>query len=591
MNGTTINLLSRISSMQAKIPSKSLLFVILAFISTSFLRLLYIFTYPLSYIGDSSVYYSMILKQKSHLLQASGYPWLIMKPYHFLKNWVLHRSELPSNPNWWEPYDRWQTPIKGVFSWTEVFQDHPFILFQHCIEISSIILGYCLIKKYFGRIIGALFVFFYALSPLSLEGPSTTFPEWFQAVFVIYWFFFAEKASQVTGSKKYCLYTLLGGITACGVLIKFNSLPLFIMLFLGLLLIGNWKKSIRPCLFSIGAFSVIIFYFLFSFHIPTTGTASFTMNSWVLATKAFGFIPSINIRPENGISAKRILALLDVLPKEDGPGPASYFNHMNEAAPVREYYREKYLSILHENEEALDERLSKTSIPFTDSQHTMLRIAYFIGLKEYKSLLTNFYLESIYRYPWHFINHTVNMTLASFYKQEDPKFYGQTKLPFKAMYSDVVEGKVELERNTFGFTEFQWPLNPVGYAFYRSNTVWLPGVWLFSELDRIWPTLWISWAFTFIAAFFAVSNLSNRKTLLQSKIILGLFLILLCFVGYSNLLWVSCRIKDYRCIHMIMIGLSAIGFWQTIERLLFYARRLRFQYKMKKEFQWTKRMN
>ncbi len=550
------------------------------------IRILYIFTFPLNFGGDASIYYTMILYKKSSLLMAAGYPFLMMYPFqffHFIRGLIAHKWALPLDlaPNeWWSTSKDWllgSRVLENNFSWVDVFDNREFVLFQHGLEILALFLGFRLIKKYFGFSVGIVFLLLYGLSPLSLEYPSSVVPEWLQGALLIFWIYIAEKALNSPFAKKLFLYGLLGVLSTLGFLVKFNIFPIFFILYICLLFLDKEclkKVAYKAFSFLIGTASVF-FIFLFYYHIPTTGTSVLTMNSWVLADKCFQFHPHRSLIPEDGLFTKRLLAIEKTLPLEnkgEAVGAASYFYHINAVDnQERVPYREKSLYLLHANHKDLDKELSLYRYNYISSQTPLLRLAYYIGLYEYKTLLKDVYIELIQKYPWEFLQDTLHNSLLSLINNKN-------SYEFRPSWQEVQKGSQPITKSRYGFTRFLWPNDRM--ISYHDPVVFLPGVWFFTKLQKLWPPLWFIWGLAFLTFITAIKSSKKEGIALKSSLIIGCMTILLIFIGVSNIIMLF-RMKEYRAVHMIVILLASIGlvqlkiYTQQIISLLKYRFKLR----------------
>ncbi|HSX38039.1 MAG TPA: hypothetical protein VLE95_04330 [Chlamydiales bacterium] len=529
------------------------------------IRCLYIFSFPFDFGADASMYYTMILQKHSHMLMAQGYPFLMMFPYHFLRQLVSLFVSIPDdslfNP-WWTTSNHWlvgsQTLDDGI-SWVAVFQNHDFIIFQHSIELLTLLCGFILVRKYFGFWVSVVFLVLYGISPSSLEDSSACRPEWFQGSLFVFWVYLAEKIKEASFSKKLVLYGALGLLCAAGFLVKFNGLPIFLVLFALLIFWDRELLSVRTLWKTLAKVSIcgllaigLVWVFIAGYHRPTTGSSTLTVNSWILADKAFQFLPTLNLSKENGIHAKRVLALKRGLPLTKGVVlDGTYFRKPGLLEELRAPYREKLGWILNATSRELDQYLSSVGTDSLYEQQSLLHFAYYIGLEEYGDLLKKMYIESVKKYPLSFFHDTAIGFLRSFAMKQRSNLY-------HALYEEVQAGRNHPEVSHYGFVKFLWPSDRG--VCYHENVVWLPGVWLFTKMSAYWPPTWFVWFLAFFAFFSAVKNVG--KDGMRSSLIVGITLILLLFVFGSNMLYIEFRIKDYRCIHLFATALASIGLYQ-----------------------------
>ena len=531
-----------------------------------FVRLIYIFSFPLNFGGDASVYYTMIIDQHSNLLMAPGYPFFVMLPYEWLhrlwsKIWTIPADRTFSP--WWQS-STLRGDIQGAkafesdFSWGSVFQNHDFILFQHAIALLALFCGFKLVRKYFGFPIGIIFLGLAGLSPLSLEWPSCSLPEWLQGSFLVFWLYFADRAREAAGIRKLGLYGLLGLFAAGGCLIKFNGFPVFASLFIGLFFLD--RESIRKTglkLFvSASTACTLVAVFVMSYHFPTTGTIALSMNTWPLADKVFQFLPHPSISPDMGIHSKRLLAMHKDLPKhtEEVLSPAPYFRHLN-AVDTRAPYQGKLAPLMQRTESELDHYLTVHGYDPIYEQQPALRVAYYIGLQEYSSLLRGVYIEAATKYPFLFLQDTANNFFHDFLMKEN-------SYVFRPQWDEVQAGRDHSQPSRWGFVRFLWPHER--YVCYHENVVWQPGAWFFTKWQALWPSTRFLWLLAFVAFAVAVSDLQRGEKRKQSYLIVFLFLLALMFVWVSNMAWIF-RLKEYEFIRAIPTLLAAVGLYQSVQ--------------------------
>ncbi|HEY4254725.1 MAG TPA: hypothetical protein VGM34_00065 [Chlamydiales bacterium] len=526
----------------------------------------------------------MILEKHSNLLMAGGYPFLVMYPYHWLRALISRFWEVPSDAfftSWWQT-STMRTDILGAralesdFSWISVFQNHDFLIFQHGLALLALLCGYALVRKYFGFSVGIIFMLLFGLSPLSLEWPSCTLPEWLQGAFLVFWLYFADKAKEAQFQKKLLLYALLGALSALGFLIKFNSLPVFVILFAGLVFwerMSLWRVFVKISV-TLAAALCVVGVFVATHHFPTTGTTSLTMNSWPLADKVFQFLPHPSLMPEMGLQTKRLLAIHKHLPKHNEKvlGPAPYFRNIGVTNEERTPYRKKLSFLMRASDQEMDRYLSVNGFDPIHKQPPALRVAYYIGLEEYSSLLKGIYVESIKRYPLSFLQNTARDFFSNFAMKENSYF-------FHPQLKEVQKGRDTSQASRLGFVKFLWPNER--YVCYHENVVWLPGVWFFTHWQALWPPTWVFWLFSLIAFAVACKNLAVDPRKIGFYLTVFLFLTAVFFVWISNMIW-TFRLKEYELIRVIPTLLAAVGLCQSYRLACQWVRAAFFKYKFRK---------
>ena len=538
-------------------------------------RALYVFSFPLNFGGDASIYYTMILERHSNLLMAGGYPFLMMYPYHWLRALVSKVWEIPADPffsSWWQT-STMRTDILGAralsgdFSWASFFQNHDFLIFQHSIALLAVLCGYALVRKYFGFGTAIFFMILFGLSPLSLEWPSSTLPEWLQGAFLVFWLFCADKARQSQPKKKVLLYGVLGLLSAFGFLIKFNSLPVFALLFAGLVFWERefFRKTFAKVAAALGVGLCAIGVFIGFYHFPTTGSYALTMNSWPLADKVFQFLPHPSLTPEMGPQTKRLLTIHKSLPKDNEKvlGPAIYFRNIGVTNEERKPYRERLSFLMGASETEVDWFLLQNGFDPIYEQPPALRVAYYIGLEEYSSLLKGVYAEAIIRYPLSFLQNTARDFFANFAMKEN-------SYVFRPQFKEIQKGRNHSQPSDFGFVKFLWPQER--YVCYHENAAWLPGAWFFTHWQAFWLPTWIIWLFSFVAFAIALKQLVSGSDGTLSFLVIFFFLVAISFVWISNMIW-TFRLKEYEFIRFIPTCLASVGLYQSFCLVRHYARK------------------
>ena len=526
-------------------------------------RLFYIVSFPLNFGGDASIYYTMILEKHSSLLMAPGYPFLMALPFHGMKwllSWWIRFPEDPVFTPWWQSSqirgDLLDHPLTSDFSWIAFFQDHHLIIFQHAIVFLALICGFLLVKKHFGFYPGLLFAFLYGMSPLSLEWPSSSLPEWLQGSLVIFWIYIADRANKTS----WISFFFLGAIAALAYLVKFNSLPVFLILFGGWIY-WNWDRfwnGATEIAVSLAGVVFVIGGFQFSYHRPSTGISDLTLNSWPLADKVLLYAPNSSVTADLGVSAQRLLALSQSLPeRETIYSPARYFQSVSANDAERVDFREKFRWMLTAKE------LDAKGAFYT--QDPMLKVAYYIGLPEYSALLRGLYLESLWKHPFLFLHQTTVGFLYSFSVKDKSYF-------FHPKWEEVETGRGEAATH-YGYAKFLWPKER--HVCYHENGAWLPGVWFFTKQEQFWLPTWFLWFMAFLTFAFACNTWREEK----SRKVIFLFTILVFFVFFSNVIWIF-RLKEFECVRSLVTTLAAVGLYQVFSLARLAFRKVFYQWKM-----------
>jgi hypothetical protein len=556
--------------------NKRILFFLFLFVIL--VRCAFIVSFPLNFGGDGSIYYTMMLEKHSNLIMAQGYPFFFMFPYHFLRKLSSLLATIPQDPRfepWWVTSKNWligNTALDAI-SWAALFQDHFFILFQHLIEFLVLLCGYKLVRKYFGHRVSLIFLILYGISPLSLEDASSCRPEWFQGALLVFWVYLAERLIGISSPKKMFYYAVLGGLCGLGFLVKFNSLPLFlifvcILLFFDRGAVKQWREGIlKISTFGLAAVALVWSFTAF-YHKPTTRTSTLTVNSWILADKAFQFMPVLELCKDNGLYTKRLMALKRGLPLTKGEVlNGTYFRELDVLAKIRIPYRNRLSWVMNASEKELSEYFLKNGVDTLYEQQSLLHIAYYIGLEEYGELLRKMYVETIKNYPFSFLEDTFMNFFRSFSIKE-------RSLGYFPLYDEVLMGRARPITHHFGYVKFLWPSDR-GIC-YHENACWLPGAWFFTKLTHFWPPNWVMWFFSFVALFTAIRFRNSQPSFLT----ISIMLIVLAFVAGSNMINNEFRIKDYRCIHLFVTAIAAVGVFQSMGICKEFLRGISFRRKL-----------
>ncbi|NGX56903.1 MAG: hypothetical protein K1060chlam5_01156, partial [Candidatus Anoxychlamydiales bacterium] len=506
-----------------------------------------------------SIYFKMITEQRSSLLMCGGYPFIIMIPYKIVHYFFSFFVDLPPQlfiENWWATSAKWFVDTKIItneFSWIVFFQHHDFILLQNFIELTGIFLGFSLIKKYFPYGVALLFLLLYGLHPLSIEDGSSVRPEWLQSFLFIFSVYLIDKIIRVEQIKKIFLYSLFGCVVALGFLVKFNGLVVYAILLLVLIFFDHhrWKRTLMNLSICVLFFLTTISFFIMSYHFPTTGTKTLSYNVWVLGDKTFQFIPKSILDPKTGITTKRILAIDKALPAAEAPGAATFFEHIDSANRHRDLDQVKNaLYLLQANERELDSYLQEHSYNLINHHTPILKIAYYIGLSEYKSLVKKLYFESIKKYPGSFMYHTMINILRSFISKHNSSFYFPN-------WKEVTLGRNNSEPSKKGYVRFSW--SNLRLEAFAENIVWLPGVRFFTNYFNLWPSLWFYWLLSFISFSYALKRFKMNNFF--SLIVISNMIIVLTYLICHHIIYIDFRTKDWRGIMCFMIFLTSIGIY------------------------------
>lgn len=549
------------------------------------IRLFYIVSFPLEFGGDGSIYYTMILNRQSSLLMAAGYPFLMMLPYHWLKyltSFFGTGVEDAVFTPWWQTAtirgDLMGTPISThEYAWACFFQEHGFIVLQHAISLAALFCAFFLIRKYVGYRIALIFLFLQGIAPMAIELPSTVRPEWLQGAILIFWLVCAQRAKESTSSKSWLYYGALGWLSALGFLVKYNSLPILLLFFVALLFLARDEigRLVAKTIVFIASAASMIALFILCYHLPTTGTSILSLNSWVMAVKYFQFIPQNGLSQDLGLYAKRLIAIQQNLPEGSGKDQmaAEYFRHLDAGPPERVQYQSNAQKIMQASDSELHSMFSACEFEPIREHDPTLKIAYYVGLKEYALLHQKIFFEAIQKYPLAFLLDTTKSFFRSF-SVKDKSYV------FRPEWNELMEGRYG--NSCFGYTQFLWPKDR--FVCYHENAAWLPGVWFFSKMQNFWPPTFLLWIFALIAGFSSFVSLQKKHCTNKTWLIAFVFLVLLIFIGLSCCISPEFRLKDLEFVRPLLSLLSSVGIYQSALLIYRYLTAFTFRLKNKEIF-------
>jgi 4-amino-4-deoxy-L-arabinose transferase-like glycosyltransferase len=425
----------------------------LALVIVTFVRVLFVFSYPPNVGGDAVNYYDMLLYGKSNLIHAPGYPFLIGLPWR-------HLLDLPTSA---ELHPR--------------ALSYALIASQHLLSILVLLMMYRVLAEIWTPSVAALTVFLYGCSPMVLAATSTFYPEWLQAdLFILTMCLGFYAAHEKNVARKAGFYALMLLALTWGYLTKFNTLFLVPLVFFVLIADRSpLRRKVKIFLLGLVLPVASVAAFVHLYHKPSTGTYALTHDhAWVLLYSLGFWVPGKTLDERAGIWTKRLLYLNRVLPWTDDVGPVESVDSI--PRQVRDPYREKYLWILQANEATLDDLLAvappqRDPFNFVTAFHPTFK---HIGVREGDELGIHVFVEQVRAFPAAYVRHVLNETVRSILHWPESPLLPLT----------LSEG--EYERASFGFF---WR-RQVGPSYrqevwYQSPYVWGPGVWSFGKLNSL----------------------------------------------------------------------------------------------------------
>ena len=435
-------------------------------------RTIFIVTYPMNSMDDSTHYLGMIVRHESNLIHAGGYP--------FFMNAFLFWNRLPYPPS-------------ATFLY--IVQ-----ILQHGIEWLSLAALFFCLSDIFNKWLAALALVFVGMDIDAIAFTNMSTPEWLQAdLFVLSLCASYRGHVSQDDHKKYIYYGLSFALFVLCWLVKFNAL-VFVMFFIPLYFAEKSSRKRLIALASLLAGAAVYALFMISYHYPTTKSRELTADvGWLLMAKVHISLGDDYL--ENmGPRTKLLIALNSALPKTD-IFDAEY-NHVFmlqsvDAIPpeIRKPYRDKYLWLLNADDTELEPFIQKHPIPkgFWLAS-AFIPISYYLGLQESDSLCTRVFLELVSRHLWKYIRYNQDSIWEFFsgYPQGFRRDEG-IRLPIAGQRTaggDHKDSRIVLkEEQDLGFGFVRYVPDPVGAWTYPYNSfrkvLWTWGEPLFSLGSRL----------------------------------------------------------------------------------------------------------
>lgn len=363
------------------------------------MKILFIASYPLNIAGDGYNYYvQMLLPGRGFLVHADGYPFLMGMFLHNFQEFITSRP---------------------------ILFELCFVIFQHLLDLYALLILYAVLKPY-DRFVAVFSLYYSGLSVFYLGDVSSSTPVWLQSGLWTIFIVLLVRGWQYAGILRFnWFYALSVVVFTSAYLVRYNSLVLFLLYLVvfylhavkGMVLILI-KNLLVGCAVSLALFMI----YMYGYHQPTTGTTDLHYDSgWVFMARTN---PLFSI--ENGINSKRLSALNGVLPEYFYYEPyyIDMWKNIDEVpASERIVYRDAYEYVMDLTDEELDLFIdANPPLRTNDFVDYVLRVQYYIGLKEGDGLGESAAVEAIRNQPDRYFFEALKKTLTFFPENWDIYF-------------------------------------------------------------------------------------------------------------------------------------------------------------------------
>jgi hypothetical protein len=481
----------------------------------------------------------MLVQGRSSLVHAGGYPFLIGLPFRH------------------GPLASMVTEAPGDF-------DRLLQLTQHGIAIGAMAAFFAFLRRIYGSLPATLATLGWGTDLVFVGATSSTYPEWLQASLLAAAFCSAGLAfMQTNGPRKAVWYGTSVVFFSWCVLVKFNAVVLAPVYLAPL--VAERRPLIRRLVWSGGYLLLALanlFVFVRFFHYPSTGTTRLTADAgWVLLTRMQS-VYNNELLPSSGPDTRRWLALASVLPmRYDFASPDLFRSVDSIPAEFRAPYRPLFERFSRADDDEIKEWLESHPIPEGFSVGlSVIPVCYFVGLFEGNDLGVRVALEAVESRPGTYAATTLGDLVTA--------LTTRLKYPFFPLPQnmDVFEFGITRHKPR-GFVRLRQNGRPwnVPYA-YRTPVVWLPGMRIFSWLNRLkLPAPVFSMLIMFAIGAAALSTLFQRSMRMEVGVVLTMGLCVGVML-LASVLTLEFRWKEMCLVMPLVYALSAVGLtWAPTE--------------------------
>lgn len=521
--------------------SNSMVADVALFVPVIVMKILFIASYPLNITGDGYNYYvKMLLPGRGFLVHADGYPFIMGMFLHNFQEFIASRP---------------------------VLFELCFVIFQHLLDLCVLIVLYVVIKRY-DRFVAVFSLYYSGISVFYLSDVSSSTPVWMQSgLWIIFIALLIRGWQSADLSRLNWFYVLSVVVFMFAYLVRYNSfvLVLFYMVFLYLHVVkGTILKFVRNFLLGCVLSLVLFVIYLYGFHQPTTGTTDLHYDSgWVLMARTN---PLFSVG--NGINSKRLSALNGVLPEYFYYEPyyIDMWKNIEEVpASERVVYRDVYEHVMDLSNEELDLFMAvNPPLKTNDFVDYVLRVQYYIGLKEGDDLGRSAAVEAIRDQPGRYLFEALKKTLTFF-----PKNWNIYYIPSLEQIEEVAELH-KIER--YGYVYYTVPYYSWNQQFRTVHNVswfWVAGLNMIKSLAvNIGGASIIVMSLGFSIGIYLIFIKKEKCGICLALLILCGFTLL--FKLASNLVWVF-RPSELRAVYPLLgvsVGISIKLVWIKIDNAL-----------------------
>jgi hypothetical protein len=292
---------------------------------------------------------------------------------------------------------------------------------------------------------------------------------------------------------------------------------------------------------------------LYGYHYPTTGTYDLHYDAGrVLIVRVNSLVS-----PENGINTKRLFALNGGLPeKYTHETYYPYLYRHIEAVPTldRESYRKLYQEILSKQEFQLDKYIANHP-PWKEHQKYsyVLRVQYYVGLKEGDDLGSRVAYEAIVSHP----NAYIKSILTAFFRIR-PDDWRPRYLP---SITDLDKNAQLVGMGESGTRYYAVPYYSWHQVFRTDQPVswfWKPGLDFLNTISfsTAWPTLGI----LFFGTGFSLYELLIKRNIRLDVLVFSTLLVFVILFDLASNVILIFRAKELRAVYPLIgvcVGLSS----------------------------------